>query len=95
MAQRFAKGKLLDVVPVAWQRDYHDGLLKVHFKKPSEVQDYASRGAPFMVAVAKAKDYDVHPHQIDFFTCVFRVKATGEILSEHTVQTRVLDRVRA
>lgn len=97
MARRYAKGVLLDTVPVAWARDFNfnKGLLKVHFKRADELQDYNSRRAPFAVAIAKAKDWNVLPHTIEFFTCVFLVEATGEILSERAIQTRVLERLRS
>jgi hypothetical protein len=93
------RGVLIDTVPVTWTKGWakRDGetFLRVWFRKQVDLQKYNARTEPFLVAVAKAKDYAVHPHQFDHFTSVFRVAATGEILDEISIQTRVVERVRA
>jgi hypothetical protein len=98
-AERRQQGRLIDVVPVTWTKDYRvleNGiLLDVHFKKSAEAQEFNSLSDPFVVAVAKAKDDRQTPPEFDFFTSLFRVLATGQILSEHTIETRVLERLRA
>jgi hypothetical protein len=48
---------------------------------------------PFVVAVAAAKDYSRHPHEFDGFRALFEVVPTGRILSENSIETKVLRRV--
>ena len=50
---------------------------------------------PFVVALALAKDYTKSPHQFDKFVGVFQVKATGNRLTHNSIETEILERLRA
>jgi hypothetical protein len=50
---------------------------------------------PFVVALAVAKDYSIQPHAFHAFQCLYKVSATGGVLSDQSIETKVLERVRA
>ena len=92
-------GEVVDVVPVTWtkgwQRRGNENYLEVWFRNADELTTYSKRTEPFLVAIAKAHDYEQFPHVFAFFTALFRVVATGAILSDISIETRVLERVSA
>jgi len=98
-AERRRKGQLIDIVPMTWTKGWRrtsEGIfLRVWFRHDTDLQNYNARIDPFIVAVAVAKNYTRVPHKFAAFTALFRVVATGKILSERSIETRLLDRVRA
>ncbi len=98
-AARRQNGTLIDVVPVTWTKGWSTTdagpLLEVWFQKSNEMEEHRNRREPFVVAVAVAKDYKVHPHQHKQFVGVYRVASTGRALSEDSIETRVIERVTA
>jgi hypothetical protein len=97
-AERRRNGELLDVVPVAWANDWRqaDGpFLGVWLRNGQEL----TRPEPFIVAVAKAKDYKALPHEVASIVGVFKVVPTGNIWRERSrtslLETRVLKRITA
>ena len=98
-AERRHAGRKVDVVPVTWtkglRRAGDEMFLEVWFRKPSELESFKQSREPFVVALAKAKDYSQMPHQFDTFNALFRVVSTGNLLSDKSIDTRVLERVKA
>jgi hypothetical protein len=92
-------GRLIDTVPVTWTKGRWqagtDVFQEVWFPNAEERETYRTSTRPFKVALAIAKNYTQHPHQFQEFTGIFEVQATGEQLSEHSIQTRVLRRFTA
>ena len=90
---------MIDVVPVTWTKGLRrvgdDMFLEVWFRKSSDLEAFNQSREPFVVAMAKAKDYSQHPHQFETFNALFRVIPTGHVLSEKSIETRVLERVKA
>ena len=94
-ATRRERGHAIDIVPVVWTKDRHGSYQGVSYQDPVEAEQRAADPSPFVVALARAKDYDRHPHEFKEFVGLFEVSATGEILSDKSVQTRVLRRIKA
>jgi hypothetical protein len=94
-------GKLVQIAPVTWIKDISfrgdDQYLNVWVPKSRDPNEYASRSAPFIVAVAEAQNYTQRPRKFVKFVALYRVEATGITGSsehgEHTVETRVLERL--
>jgi hypothetical protein len=59
----------------------------------SELETRLADPAPFVVALAEAKDYSVKPHAFKEFKAIYEVVATGVRLTDHSIQTRVLRRL--
>jgi len=98
-AKRVAHGKLIDVIPVTWtkgmRKESNEIFQEVWFRDVAEMETFRSQSAPFVVALAIAKDYSVIPHAFDEFRGIFEVIPTGIVLSENSIETRVLRRIRA
>jgi hypothetical protein len=96
-ATRRLRGKVIDIVPVTWTKGLRQPgpTLEVWYRNPEERQGARQSREPFVVAVARAKDYSALPHEFEQFTALFRVVATGDQLSETSIETKVLERVRA
>lgn len=100
-AERRLHNRTLDIIPVTWTkgRERHPSsnnvTLEVWYRNPEELKTQMADPNPFVVALAKAKDYRKFPHVFDQFVAIFRVVATGKIISENSIETRVLERVRA
>ncbi|MBV9629586.1 MAG: hypothetical protein JO230_15930 [Xanthobacteraceae bacterium] len=98
-AERRCRGAVIDVIPVTWTKGWsktsEGTFLQVWFRNADDREQYLDRREPFVVAVGVAKDYEEFPHQFSHFTSVFRVLATGKVLSEHSIETRVIERVTA
>ena len=100
-AKRAEHGKLIDVIPVTWTKGRRNDPLsneifqEVWFRDVAEMETFRSQSAPFVVALAIAKDYSADPHVFDEFRGIFEVKSTGRVLSENSIETLVLRRVRA
>jgi hypothetical protein len=100
-AERRLCGKKLDIVPVALTKGRRQGaspkevFLEVWYPNAEELKHRAADPNAFIVALAKAKDDHEFPPVFDKFVGIFRVIPTGVPLSENSIETKVLERVRA
>jgi len=100
-AERREHGRLVDVVPVTWTKgrrvdaETKELFQEVWYQDPRKLAARAADPTPFVVALAVAHDYSVLPHAFKQFTGTFEVAPTGKFLTEHSLETRVLRRVRA
>lgn len=98
-AERRHAGRLIDIVPVTWTKGRReaDGVIwqAVWYENPKEMETQRTNPHPFVVVVAIAKDYSVMPHSPKDFQAVFEVQATGVALSEQSIETKVLRRLKA
>ena len=99
-ARRREHGRLIDTVPVAWTKGRRvlatkEIFQEVWYQDTVEVTERADNPAPFAIALAVAHDYNKLPHDCKEFVGVFEVVPTGKILSEKSIETRVLRRLRA
>jgi hypothetical protein len=100
-AERRCRGKLVDIVPVTWTKgrrqdpDTKNVYQEVWFQDHNEMDERNNSREPFPVAVAIAKDYSKFPHAFDQFRAIFEVVSTGNILSEKSIETKVLRRLKA
>jgi hypothetical protein len=98
-AERRYAGRLIDVVPVTWTkgRRSENGEIfqEVWYQDKEEMEARRTDPTPFVVALAIAKDYSIQPHAFDAFRCLYKVSATGAVLSDRSIETKVLERVRA
>jgi hypothetical protein len=90
-------GRLIDTVPVTWTKGRWqaggDVFQEVWFSQADELETYRTSTEPFRIALATAKDH--HPHEFQDFRGIFEVRATGERLSDNSIQTKVLRRFTA
>lgn len=71
-------------------------MLEVWFKRPDELEVQMMSREPFVVALAIAKDYNVHPHAFQEFRGVFEVVATGNMGGSEggiSIETRIIRRL--
>ena len=100
-AARYASGRLVDIVPVTWTKGRRQELgsaevfQEVWYQAHAELEERNSDPTPFIVALAIAKDYAEMPRQFKEFRGVFEVAPTGKLLSENSLETKVLKRVKA
>ena len=100
-AERRFRGLVLDVIPVTWTKgrrqdgDTKEVFQQVWFQDQEEMESAAASREPFIVAVARAKDYSKLPHAFDEFVAIFEVVATGVTLDEKSIETRVIRRIQA
>ena len=98
-AERRHAGRLIDIVPVTWTKGRRqagpDIFQEVWFQDCDEMEARRADPNPFVVAVAVAKDYAKKPHEFDEFRGVFEVAATGKLLSKNSLETRVVQRLKA
>jgi hypothetical protein len=93
-------GKLLDVIPVTWTKgtrptpDRSEILQEVWYRNQSDMEARLADPAPFVVAVAEAEDYGVEPHAFKKFKAIYEVVATGARITDRSIQTRVVRRLR-
>jgi hypothetical protein len=93
--------KSIAIAPVTWTKGYVRDpqgsglLLEVWYRRIDDMEAALSSRTPFLVALASAKDYSKLPHDFDFFTGVFEVVSTGIKLTENSIQTKVLRRIKA
>jgi hypothetical protein len=93
------RGRVVETVPVTWTKGRRqaesDIFQEVWFQNEKDLEAHRTDVEPFRIALAVAKDYAQHPHQFQEFKGVFEVLATGERLSDLSIQTRVLRRFTA
>lgn len=100
-AERRLHNRTLDIIPVAWTKGIardpssKEVTLEVWYQNPEELKKQMADPNPFVVALAKAKDDRESPPVFDQFVAIFRVVATGKIIREKSIETTVLERVRA
>ncbi|SRR6266536_3211139 len=81
-AERRHRGRVVDIVPVAWTKGWRsdpqsgDKFLVFWFQDAIELQERNTNREPFVVALAVARDYDQHPHEFSEFRGIFRVIPT-------------------
>ena len=96
----FFGGRIVDTVPISWTKGWwvdpntKDIFLEVWFNDRTKLEQRALEAIPFNVAVGKAHDYEEMPHSFDKYQGLFNVLPTGEILSDISIQTKVLRRVK-
>ena len=98
-AERRERGKLIDVIPITWTkgtRPMPDGeiLQEVWYQDASDMEVRLDDTEPFVVALAEAKDFSVIPHSFKEFRAIYEVVATGRRLSDSSIETRILRRLR-
>jgi hypothetical protein len=97
-AERRARGRTIDIVPVVWTKDRRQVGSEVYqgvsYQDREEMERRLADPSPFAVALAVAKDYAKHPHEFKEFRGVFDVVPTGERLSDHSIEARVLRRAQ-
>jgi len=100
-AERRRLGKLVDIVPVTWtkgrrqDRGSKEIFQEVWYQDKVEMAGRAADPSPFVIALAVAKDYSTFPHAFREFVGTFEVVSTGEVLSDRSIETKVVRRVRA
>ena len=91
--------RTLDIVPVTWTRGWRKDaqgiFLEVWYRRAEELKQRAADPNAFVVALARAKDYREFPHAFEQFVGLFRVIPTGIVLSINSIETKVLERLRA
>lgn len=97
-AYRYEFGTQLDIVPVTWTKglQVRERIPEVWFSNPVELEAQMMSRIPFVVALAIAKDYMVHPHTFDEFRGIFEVLATGDRGASEdgmSIETKVLRRL--
>jgi hypothetical protein len=93
-------GRIIAVAPVTWTKGRREGdngtvYQEVWFQNSAEMEERRLSAEPFIIAVAIAKDYNHHPHQFQEFRSVLEVISTGRALTEKSIETRVLRRLRS
>src|ERR1700726_4350513 len=100
-AERRLHNRTLDIVPVTLTKRRRQGasskevFLEVWYQSAEELKHQAADPNAFVVALAKAKDDHEFPPAVDKFVGIFRVISTGIVLSEKSIETKVLERVKA
>ena len=100
-AERRLLNQKLDIIPVALTKGRRQGasskevFLEVWYRNAEDLKHRATDPNAFIVALAKAKDDHEFPPVFDKFVGIFRVIPTGVPLSENSIETKVLERVRA
>ena len=89
------RGKLIDAIPVTWTHGRKGDVQEVWYQNAAELEAARLGSAPFVVAVAHAKDPEAEPPEFHEFRGVFEVLATGKRLSEQSIETKVIRRLRA
>ena len=100
-AERRLGGKIIDIVPVTWTKGRRQDpstkevFQEVWYQNHHEMISQKGSHDPFVVAVARAKDYTKFPHEFAEFVAMFEVIATGVVLSDKSIETKVIRRLRA
>lgn len=55
-AERRARGKVIDIIPVTWVHGRRGDVQEVWYRKHDELEVARQRTEPFVVALAQAKD---------------------------------------
>ena len=101
MVERLAAGQVIDVVPVAWARDFRIDkktgrkFQKVNYQDPNDMEARLQDPSPFAFAWAEANDYDVKPHSVKTFQGVYEGAITGKVFTDRSLEVEVLRRLKA
>jgi hypothetical protein len=101
MVQRIAAGRTIDVIPVAWARDFRPDLetgrkyQKVNYQDAGDMEARLADPSPMVFALADAKDYAVIPHSVKAFQGVYEAVVTGRTFSNRSLEVEVLRRLKA
>jgi hypothetical protein len=101
MVDRIAAGRPIDVIPVAWARDFRIDretgrkYQRVNYQDPDEMEARLVDSAPLVFALAEAKDYGVIPHSVKSFQGVYEGRVTGRTFGERSLEVEVLRRLKA
>lgn len=91
-------GKVLATAPVTWtkgtRRQGQEWFQRVWFQKNDEAEKHDASKEPFIVLVAQAHDYEVHPHAFKHFNCIYEVVALGQGVKEQSIECKVIRRIR-
>jgi hypothetical protein len=93
--------KKFDVVPVTLTKGRRQGaspkevFLEVWYRNAEELRLCAAQQNSFVLALARAKNDHEVPPVFDTFVGIFRVIPTGATLNENSIETKVLERLRA
>jgi hypothetical protein len=94
-------GKVIETVPVTWTKGWIVDkaskviCLEVWYQDSEELRARAADPTPFNVALGLAHDYYAFPHSFKSYKGPFEIQATGELLSDISLQAKVLRRVTA
>ena len=100
-ARRRLLNREVDIVPVTLTKGRRQGasskevFLQVWYQDAEELKCRVADPNAFVVALARAKDDHKIPPDVDEFVGIFQVVPTGIRLSQNSIETRVLERVRA
>ena len=100
MVERIAAGQIIDVVPVAWARDFRIDkktgrkFQKVNYQDPDDMQSRLEDPSPFVFALAEAKDYGVNPYSVKTFQGVYEGVVTGKVFTDRSLEVEVLRRLK-
>jgi hypothetical protein len=100
-ARRRLLDREVDIVPVTLTKGRRQGasskevFLQVWYQDVEELRRRVVDPSAFVVVLARAKDDRKMPPDVDEFVGIFRVVPTGIVLSENSIETKVLERVRA
>jgi hypothetical protein len=100
-ARRRLLNREVDIVPVTLTKGRRQGatskevFFQVWYQDAEELKCRLADPSAFVVALAKAKDDYKIPPEVDDIVGIFRVVPMGIILSKNSIETKVLERVRA
>jgi hypothetical protein len=101
MVQRIAAGRTIDMIPVAWARDFRPDpgtgrkYQKVNYQDAGDMEARLADPSPMVFALADAKDYGVMPHSVKAFQGVYEGVVTGRTFSDRSLEVEVLRRLKA
>lgn len=101
MVERIAAGQTIDVIPVAWARDFrNDGdnkrkFQRINYQDPRDMEARLANSEPLVFALAEAKDYGVVPHSVKSFQGVYEGRVTGRTFSGRSLEVEVMRRIKA
>jgi hypothetical protein len=101
MVERIEAGRTIDVIPVAWARDFRIDpasrrkFQKVNYQDVGDMKTRLNDRSPLVFALAEAKDYGVVPHSVKTFQGVYEGSVTGRTFSDRSLEVEVLRRLKA
>jgi hypothetical protein len=101
MVERIVAGRIIDVIPVAWARDFRPDhgtgrkYQKVNYQNAGDMETRLQDPSPLVFALAEAKDYGVIPHSVKAFQGVYEGVVTGRTFSDCSLEVEVLRRLKS
>jgi hypothetical protein len=91
-----AHGQLIAIAPVVWTEDRRqsgrEAFQAVRFKDPSEMEQTRVCREPFIMALAKAENYESRRRKVKVFQGIFEVVPNGIQIRPDGIDTRVIRR---